>query len=169
MDTFEAIYGRRSIRQYTDQPVTEELVTELIRAAMAAPSAGNEQPWHFVIIDDRKKLDVIPKFHPYAAMLKEAPVAIAVCGDTHLERHTGFWVQDCSAAIQNLLLAAHAKGLGACWLAVYPRDDRVARTKLLLALPEKVIPLAIVALGYPAEKKGREDRFDKSRIHHNKW
>ena len=169
MDTFAAIYGRRSIRKYTDQPVPEETIMGLIKAAMAAPSAGNEQPWHFVIIDERKKLDAIPRYHPYSAMLKEAPVAIAVCGDTRLEKFKGFWVQDCSAAVQNLLLAAHAKGLGAVWLSTYPIEERVVKTQELLGLPKEVVPLAIVALGYPAEKKGTAERFDKSRIHKNKW
>jgi len=169
MDVYEAIYGRRSIRGYTSQPISEDVVQELLKAAMAAPSAGNEQPWQFVVISDRQTLDAIPEYHEYASMLKHAPMAIVVCGDERLEKYKGLWVQDCSAATQNLLLAAHGSGLGAVWLGVHPAEDRVARTRELLGLPREVIPLAIVALGYPAEEKGPADRFDASRIHRNRW
>lgn len=169
METFEAIHGRRSIRRYTHQPVSEEMIEKLLRAAMAAPSAGNQQPWHFVVIDDRQLLDAIPQFHPYSAMLREAPLAVVICGDERLERHKGYWVQDCSAATQNLLLAAHALGLGAVWLGVYPVMDRVAKIQELLSLPPQVTPLAIVAVGHPAERKAPEDRFQASRVHRNRW
>ena len=102
-------------------------------------------------------------------MLKDAPLAIVVCGDERLERYKGFWVQDCSAATQNLLLAAHAVGLGAVWLGVYPVQQRVAKTQDLLGLPEGVIPLAIIAVGHPAERKPPADRYDASRVHRNSW
>lgn len=169
MDALEAIFGRRSIRQYTAQAVSSELIDELLRAAMAAPSAGNQQPWHFVIIDDREILNTIPQFHQYSAMLKNAPLAIAVCGDTRFEKYKGYWVQDCSAAIQNLLIAAHAKGLGAVWLGIYPEDRRVQKTQDLLELPPEVIPLAIISIGYPAENKSPANRYNPDRIHHNHW
>jgi nitroreductase len=136
---------------------------------MSAPSAGNEQPWYFVVIDDRDTLDEIPKFHPYSAMLQSATVAILICGDERLEVHRGFWVQDCSAATQNILLAAQAKGLGAVWLGVYPVEERVVGLRNLLGIPEDVIPFSLVSVGYPAERKPPADRYDKSRIHHNRW
>ena len=147
MDAIEAIHGRRSIRSYGLEPVPEATIEVLLRAAMAAPSAGNQQPWQFVVLDDRKLLDRIPEYHPYASALREAPVGIVVCGDTRLEKYKGFWVQDCSAAIQNLLVAAHAEGLGTVWLGVYPLGDRVRETQKLLDLPEEVLPLAVIALG----------------------
>jgi len=115
MDAIEAILTRRSIRRFRDEPVSDDLIETLLRAAMAAPSAGNQQPWHFVVIRDRETLDTTSTVHPYATMAAEAALAIVVCGDTTLEMHKGFWVQDCAAAIQNLLLAAHASGLGAVW------------------------------------------------------
>jgi len=169
MDTLEAIHGRRSIRRYTGQPVSEQVLEDLLRAAMAAPSAGNQQAWQFVVIDDRDTLNAIPQFHPHSAMLREAPLAIAVCGDTRLERFKGYWVQDCSAAVQNLLLALHAKGLGGVWLGVHPIEERVAKTQELLGLPAEVIPLALVAVGYPAEHKGPDDRYNSARVHRNRW
>jgi len=169
MDAFEAIHGRRSIRQYTDQKVPEDAIEELLKAAMAAPSANNEQPWHLVVIDDRDTLDAVPDWHPYAAMLAQAPLAIVICADTRNGQCKDYWVQDCSAAIQNMLLAAHAKGLGAVWLGVHPEEDRVRKTQELLALPKDVIPLAFVAVGYPAEQKPPEDRFDAGRVHRNRW
>jgi len=169
MDAMEAILSRRSIRKYTPQQVSEEIIRELLEAAMSAPSAGNQQPWHFVVINDRRILHEIPKFHPYSQMLEEAALAILVCGDEHLERVKGYWVQDCSAATQNILIAAHAKGLGAVWLGMYPREDRVAETRKLLALPQHVIPFSLISIGYPAERKGPARRYDDSRVHHNKW
>jgi len=169
MNTFDAIFTRRSIRKYTDQTVPEELVTELLKAAMAAPSAGNEQAWQFIVIRDRAILDAIPLFHPYAAMLKCASVAIVVCGDLSREKFKGFWIQDCSAATQNILLAATARGLGAVWTALHPMEDRVAGMRRLLGLPAQIIPLSLVPLGYPAEHPGRADRFDAARVHNDRW
>ena len=169
MDAMEAILSRRSIRRYTSKPVPEELIKELLEAAMSAPSASNQQPWQFVIIDDRRILDEIPKFHPYAHMLKEASWAIAVCGDQSLATMSGYWVQDCSAATQNILIAANAKGLGAVWLGVYPREERAKTAQKLLGLPEHVVPLCFISIGYPAEEKPPSNRYDESRVHHNKW
>ncbi|MBM7865730.1 nitroreductase family protein [Heliomicrobium gestii] len=165
----EAIFSRRSVRKYTDQPVSEETVKELLAAAMNAPSAGNEQPWHFIVIGDRATLDQIPAFHPYAGMVKQAPVAILVCGDETLEKYKGFWVQDCSAAVENLLIAAESLDLGAVWVGVYPEAERVAHFRTLLAIPDHVIPLALIPVGYPAEKPAPANRFDPSRIHYNRW
>lgn len=169
METIEAILSRRSIRQFTNQPVSEELVEQLLEAAMQAPSARNTQPWHFVWMDDRKLLDAVPRFHPYAQMLRQAPLAIAVCGDTTLESNIHYLNQNCSAATQNLLLAAHALGLGAVWLGIFPREQRVDGLRQLLNLPETILPISLVALGYPAEHPGRVVRFRRERIHRNGW
>jgi nitroreductase len=169
MDAIEAILSRRSIRKYTKEAVSEKLIDELVHAAMNAPSAGNSQPWHFVVIQDRKVLDEIPKCHPYSNMLREAPVAIAVCADPRTMGGKEWWVQDCSAATENILIAAQAMGLGAVWLGVYPEKSRVESIKALLAMPQEIIPLNIISLGYPAEKKALESRYQSSRIHNNRW
>ncbi|MBA7622516.1 NADH dehydrogenase [subsurface metagenome] len=169
MEAMDAILSRRSIRRYTAESVPEKVIQELLEAAMSAPSANNEQPWHFIIINDRRILDEIPKYHPYSYMLKEAPLAIAVCGDLKLETMEGYWVQDCSAATENILIAAQAKGLGAVWLGIYPREERAAAIQKLLGLPEHIIPLCLISIGYPAEKKTRANRYDLSRTHHNQW
>jgi nitroreductase len=169
MDALTAICSRRSIRLYTDKPVARETVRELLQAAMSAPSAGNERPWHFLVLTDRSLLDAIPTFHPYSAMLKHASTAILVCADPLLEKHKGYWVLDCSAATENLLLAAHAKGLGAVWCGVYPTEDRVANFRKLLHLPGHIVPFSLVPLGFPAELKPGEDRLDPSRVHENRW
>ena len=169
MDALEAMLTRRSIRRYTGEPVPDELIQPLLEAAMSAPSAGNEQPWQFIVMTERRLLDEIPAFHPYADMLREAPLAILVCGDVRLERYKGYWVQDCSAATENLLLAAHSMGLGAVWVGVYPKEDRVQRLQKLLNLPAHVIPLALVPIGYPAERIPPAHRLDATRIHLNGW
>ncbi len=169
MDAIQAILSRRSIRKYRDDPIPDLVVNEILRAAMSAPSAGNEQPWHFVVIRDRGTLDRIPDVHPHARMLKEAPVAILICGDLELEKHKGFWVQDCSAATENLLIAAQSKGLGAVWLGIYPREDRVAGLRRMLDIPKSVIPFSLVPLGHPAEEKQKDDRFNIDRIHLERW
>jgi len=167
MEAMEAMLSRRSIRKYTQQPVSSELVNELLKAAMSAPSATNKQPWHFIIINNRELLDSIPQFHPFADMLYLAPLAIAVCGD--LKVQSVFWVQDCSAASENILLAAHASGLGAVWVSVYPREERVQGLRNLLGLPEHIIPLSLISLGYPVEKKSPSKRYNPEKVHHNGW
>jgi nitroreductase len=169
MDAFEVILTRRSIRKYKKKIITDGILENLLLAAFSAPSAGNQQPWHFIIIDDRKILNVVHTFHPSANMLKEADKAILVCGDLHLEKFKGYWMIDCAAATENILLAAHSLGLGACWLGLYPREGRVAGMRKLLHLPTHIIPFALVSLGYPAETKSKEERYNTSRIHHNKW
>lgn len=165
----DAILNRRSIRKYTDQPIPDDIIKELLKAGMSAPSAGNQKPWHFIVINEREILDEIPKFHPYAQMVKQAKSAIVVCADLSLEKHPGYWVQDCSAATQNILLAAHDKGLGAVWVGLYPREERVAGMTKLLNIPENVIPLSLIPLGYPAEQKDYIERYDPDRVHYNKW
>ena len=170
MQTLEAIFTRRSIREYKLQPVPDELVQGLLEAAMQAPSAGNQQPWHFIIVTDRRHLNALADALPFGKMLKDAPLGIVVCVDTDLEKYRGFWVQDCSNATMHLLLAAHDHGLGAVWVGVYPVEDRVANLKQILGLPDSVIPLSIVPLGYPAVTPGpAEKRYNAARLHHDRW
>ena len=128
MDAMEVILTRRSIRKYNKKSLSEQVVKELLDAAMSAPSAGNEQPWHFILMDDPEILGEIPTFHNHAQMLKDASIVILVCGDLNLDKHDGMWIQDCSAATQNILLAVRAKGLGAVWLGIFPREDRIKGT-----------------------------------------
>lgn len=169
MDAIEAILTRRSVRQYTGEPVSASDVKTMLESAMSAPSANNRQPWAFVVIDDRQVLDQIPNVHPYSRMVKQAPLAILVCGVPGREKHPGYWVQDCSAATQNLLLAARALGLGAVWLGVHPRENRVTGLRELLRIPEEVVPLALISIGHPAVEQKRAERYDEARVHHNRW
>lgn len=165
----DSILKRRSIRKYKDLKVSDEIVEDLLKAAMAAPSAGNEQPWEFVVLRDKEIMKNITEIHPYSKMLLKSDVAIVVCGDEKKEVFTGYWVQDCSAATENILLAAQDMGLGAVWLGVYPIADRVEKIQEILGLPSSVVPLSIVPVGYPDEEKTPGDRFDKTRIHYNGW
>ena len=169
MDTLEAIRTRRSIRTYFHRPVPEELIQNLLAAAMQAPSARNQQPWPFVVIDDRAILAKIPEFMPNAAMAEHAPLAILVCGDLSLEKSPGYWVVDCAAAVENMLLASHALGLGAVWCGVYPREPRMEGLRQLLGLPQNVIAHSLVVLGYPAEQVQPQDRFRPERVRRNHW
>ena len=169
MDTLEAIHTRRSIRAYQDQPVSRELLQQVLGAAMMAPSAGNARPWQFVVLDDPQVVQEIPRIHPHGAMATEAAVSVLVCGDLSLEKYPGNWIADCSAATQNLLLAAHAQGLGGVWTGIYPEQDRVQGFQKLLGLPQHVVPLALVPLGYPASASRRLDRFEAAKIHNNRY
>ncbi len=169
MDVITAIHTRRSIRKFTGAPVAEELVQKLLAAAMQAPSARNQQPWQFVVVDNRATLDAIPEFMPNAAMVTGAPVAIAVCGDLGLEKSPGYWVVDCAAATQNILLAAHGLGLGAVWCGVYPREPRMDGLRRLLGLPENVVAHSLVLAGHPAAGVSPEDRYQPQRVHRNRW
>jgi nitroreductase len=167
MDALEMLFTRRSIRSYTSDPVSDEDLKTILEAGMNAPSANNRQPWHFVVVDDRDKLDAIMDVHPYTKMLAEAPMAIVVCGDTSVSE--SYWDQDCSAATENILLAARALELGTVWCGVYPREARVDPIRDLFDLPETIMPLNVIALGHPAEEKGRVDRYKEARVHRNTW
>jgi len=169
METIEAILTRRSVRDFKTDPVSKEDLMDLLKAGMQAPSARNKQPWHFIVIDDPDVLHAIPEFHPYSKMLLQAPLAILVCSDRSLESKRASWLQACSAATQNILLAAHAKGLGAVWLGIFPDSERVHGMQTLLKIPETVRPVSLVAVGHPASCPEPEDRFNEARIHHNQW
>jgi len=170
MDALEAILTRRSARSYRKKEVQPETIREVLKAAMHAPSGADEQPWYFIVIDEPDLLEKIPSLHPYAGMVAQAPAAIVVCGEPGREKHTGMWAQDCAAATQNLLLAAHALGLGSVWVGVYPREERMEPLRKLLGIPERIAPFAILPLGYPEGKpEAREDRFNADRVRKNHW
>jgi nitroreductase len=169
MDAMENILTRRSVRKFTSEKITPDEVTQLLRAAMQAPSANNGQPWHFIVVDKRELLDEIPKFHPHAKMLFEAHLAIIVCAFVPKDKLYGLWVQDCSAATLNILLAAHSMGLGGVWMGVHPREDRVNGIIAMFDLPEEIKPFSIIALGHPAEIPPQVDRFSLEKVHFNSW
>lgn len=163
------IFSRRSVRKFTGEAVSPEQLEKLLRAAMCAPSAGNQQPWEFIVVRNRETMGKIQVFHPYSRPLDTAACAIVVCGDTTRQRYPGFWVQDCSAAIQNLLLESVHLGLGGVWMGVYPSQQRVQDCQELFRLPQQIIPLGIVALGYPDEQPQPRETYQPQRIHWESW
>jgi len=169
MDEIENIITRRSIRSFNNKKIDETIIRKIIESGVSAPSAGNQQPWHFIVIDDKKIFKKITKFHPNASFLVNADKAILVCGDLSKEKFKGYWILDCGACTENILLAAHFLGVGSCWLGIYPREDRIKETKKLLNIPDHVIPFSLIALGYTDEKPKKIDRYQKDRIHKNKW
>jgi len=169
VETLDTIHNRRSVRKYTDSPISEEKIEQILRAGMMAPSAGNQQPWHFIVIRDKNQLKEISERHPYASFAKDAQVGIVVCGDLNLESHKGFWVQDCSACTQNMLLAIHDLSLGGVWISSYPVESRMKVFADVCKLRENVVPLAFIPIGYPAQKISAVDRFKKERVHINVW
>jgi len=166
MDALEAIFTRRSIRRYTGEPVAADDVKMILEAGMNAPSANNSQPWHFIVVDEREKLNAIMEVHPYSRMLAEAPVAIVICGNPTASK---FWQQDCAAATQNILLTARALDLGTVWLGVYPDEQRAASVAALFGVPDDIKTMCIIAMGHPAEHKGRVERFNAGKVHNNGW
>ncbi len=165
------ISGRRSIRVYSPGEVSEAAVTKLLEAAMSAPSAMTKDPWRFVAVREKQTLAKLAALHPGAAMLSAAAMAIVVCGDLDaaFERQIAYLLQDCSAAIENLLLGAHAQGLGACWVGIYPGDALVRRVRELLSLPGAVVPVAAISLGQPGEQLPPRTRYNAGFIHREKW
>lgn len=172
MPALTAIAQRTSVRAYSDQPVEEEKVETLLRAAMAAPTARDCRPWAFVVVKDRKVLEAIADTLRNARMAAKARLAIVVCGDmTKAIEGEGrdFWIQDASAATENLLIAATAQGLGAVWTGIYPSAERTQTCRELLGLPEHIIPLNIIPIGYPAGEVTPKDKWDPTNIHTDRW
>lgn len=165
-DAIENILSRKSVRKYLPKPVEKEKVQLLLKAGMAAPSGKDTRPWEFVVVTDRIALDSMAAALPYAKMLTGTPVAIVVCGDT---TKSSYWYLDCSAATQNILLAAEALGLGAVWTAAYPYDDRMDVVSKYTALPQHVKPLCVIPVGYPAMPHSPKDKWDETKVHENKY
>jgi nitroreductase len=165
------IFTRRSIRRYSDKKVENEKIEKMLKAAMQAPSAGNQQPWEFIVVQDSGMLDKLSKFSPYASMTRHASVAIVFLANTENLNYPENWEQDMGAATQNLLLEAAEMGLGAVWLGVAPVQDRVKNIKNLFDLPEHIRPYSVVPVGYPAEGVENKfvDRFNESRIHYETY
>ena len=170
-DNLGFILGRRSIRVYSPGEVSEPAVTRLLEAAMAAPSAMTKDPWRFVVVRDKQTLSKLAALHPGAAMLSSAAVAIVVCGDLDaaFERQISYLLQDCSAATENLLLAAHGQGLGACWVGLHPGEPLIKRVKELLSLPASFVPVTVVSLGQPGEQPAPRTRYNPAHVRAEKW
>jgi len=165
------LFARRSIRRFTDQPVDAEQIDMLLKAAMAAPSAANKKPWHFIVVTDAALRATLAEAHPYARMATQSPVCIVPCGEPRLSiaGQSDFWVQDLSAATENILLAATGLGLGAVWCGVYPSEERVAAVRRILGIPERVVPFALIPVGHPAEQKEPRTQYDGNRVHKERW
>jgi nitroreductase len=160
------IFARRSIRAYTAEPLSEADVRSLLEAGMAAPSASNRKPWHFVAVTDRAMLQALADAHPFGKMLAGAALGIAVCGDPHI---SDWWVQDCTAATENILIAVAGLGLGGVWLGCHGRPEREQAVKRVLGIPEHVGVLSLLSIGHPAEEKEARTQFDATRVHPDRW
>lgn len=169
LSALDAIATRRSIRSFTAEPLDETIVRQIIEAGMQAPSAGNAQPWEFVVLRSAESKQKVVDMHPYAKMAAQAPVAVLVCGNLSKEKYPGFWVQDCSAALQSMLVAARAQGVGTVWCGIHPMQDRVEAFRAAFGLPAHVEPLGLVVMGWPDQPFTQRDVFDASKIHHEQF
>jgi nitroreductase len=163
------IQKRRSIRKYTQQPITPDIIDELLTAAMSAPSAANQQPWHFVVVQKSELLKEVSTFQSGYLPVANAQAAIIICGDNQLAKLPQYWMQDCAAAAENILLAATGLGLGSLWAGVTPGSTHLTKLQKLFRLPETITPFAVIALGYPDEEKPAANRFNSARVHYNSW
>ena len=168
-DALTVIHNRKSVRKYLDKPVNKEQLEILLRAGMAAPTAGDKRPWEFVVITDPAMLDTLSLATRGTRMLSSAAAAIAVCGDTSVGFKSEVWVHDCSAASENILLAVEAIGLGAVWTGIYLNVEPTKYVKRVLGLPDEVIPLNIISIGYPTGAEKPKNKWDPTRIHWEKW
>ena len=171
-ETINSIMGRRSVRRYKDTPLDEPTIEALLKAGMAAPSAHNRQPWELMLITDRRVLDRLAAEHPYARMLGQAPVCIIVCGNS--ERfcsgdEEGFWVQDCSAVTENILVAARSLGLGTCWCGITPRPALIEMVSRIAGLPDGIVPFSLIVVGYPDGEPPVKDKWHPARVHWERW
>ncbi len=167
----QAITGRRSIRKYTGQPVTDEHIRAMLEAAMSAPSAMATDPWRFLVLRDRASLAALADVLPHGQMLRDAAVGFVVCGDpakAH-RQELSYLLQDCSAAVENLLLAAHALGLGGVWLGVHPNEERIDGIRARFGVPRTILPIAAISIGHPAERPAARTRYQDSSVHIERW
>ncbi|MBQ7456014.1 MAG: nitroreductase family protein [Desulfovibrio sp.] len=167
MDAITTIKTRRSVRSFTDQAIASNLIEELLACGMQAPSAGNAQPWEFVVLTEKSLLQKVTTITPYAPFAPTAACGIVVCCNQSLEKHPGFWIEDTSACAQNILLAAHAMGLGGVWIGIYPLEERVAGLRAIIHAPETIIPMGLLLIGYPEKTPEPVDRYKKERVHAN--
>ncbi|MDD2190322.1 MAG: nitroreductase family protein [Eubacteriales bacterium] len=163
------IFKRRSIRKYLDKPVESDKIKTILRAAMYAPSADNTRPWHFIVVHDRSIIAEFQRIQEWANMLSEAPVLIVVCGDLDKPHDEVYYLEDCAAATQNMLLAAYELQLGTCWLGIVPKSKCAEDLKKLFNLPDRIEPYCGVAVGYPAQTRETRERYNESLIHTNTW
>lgn len=165
------IFARRSIRAYKEDDIPDEMIKDLLEAAMAAPSAVAKDPWHFIVIQQKAGLAKIADGLPNGQMLRQAAVGIVVCGD--IDKAHGqlesYMLQDCSAAIENILLAASQLGLGACWLGIHPKEERIDHMRRLFDLPRNIIPISAIAVGWPTENSEPRTRYDEKLVHTERW
>lgn len=171
-DALTTILTRSSVRAYTDQSVEQDKIEKLLRAGMAAPSACDKRPWHFVVVTDKQQLKGLAEANPNASYADSAPLAIVVCGDmskTLQGVEQQFWIQDCSAASENILLAAHAMGLGAVWAGTYPAAERCQAVARVLNLPSHLVPLNTIVIGYPSGEAHAKDKWDAANVTFNKF
>ncbi|MGN9165661.1 nitroreductase family protein [Tissierellaceae bacterium HCP3S3_D8] len=169
MDIIEGIMTRTSIRKFTGEIIDKQQLDTLLKAGFQAPTAHNFQPWEFIVVQDREILQEIKNFHKYAKMVMDAGAAIIVCGDMVKQRNRGFLTCDTSAAIQNMLLAAHGLGLGAVWCGIYDKEELVDNMRKTLQLPENILPVGMVVVGNKKEDRTPIDRYDENKIHYNRW
>ncbi|MGI6428000.1 MAG: nitroreductase family protein [Natronincolaceae bacterium] len=169
MDVLEAINSRRSIRKFTGKPIDEQDLKNIIKAGFQAPSAHGLEPREFVVVRNAKIIEKIVQFHGHAKMLPQAGCGIVVCGDKTKQDVFGFLISDCSASVQNMLLAVHGLGLGAVWCGIYPREHLIEGMADVLNLPEHIIPVGMVVVGIKDEEKSAIDRYNEGKIHYDRW
>lgn len=165
-DRLRIIFSRRSIRQYSGEPVSDAEITSLLQAGMAAPSASNRKPWHFVVVTDRQILQRLAEKHPFGRMIAHAAVGIAVCGDPAI---SDWWVQDCTAATENILIAVAGLGLGGVWLGCHGRPEREQAVRDVLAIPGRIGVLSLLSIGHPGEEKDARTQYNPARVHRDRW
>jgi nitroreductase len=169
MEALEAIMTRKSVREFEEKPMPEETVGKLLAAGMQAPTARNGQPWHFIVMTGKDALGQVAKFSQYAAMAPSASAGILVCADTTKEASREYFVQDCAAATENILLAAHALGMGGVWTGVYPNEEKMEGFRKLLGIPSHIAPVSFAVVGYPKKRAPAASRYDGKKVHMEKW
>lgn len=165
----ESIFNRTSVRKYKKESLKQEEIDLILKAAFCAPSAANRQPWQFIVIQDKQTLSDLSKMTPYASLLKNAAMGIVVCADKSKNDSLDYCQQDLAAATENMLIEAKSLNIGSCWIGVYPNEDRYLAINTYFKLPKGIVPMWMVAFGYPDQDEVIKDKFDKEKIHYEKY